>query len=813
VLAGARTRGRAAVLASCCALACCALACCGLAVRAARAQTPGPAVAPPPRTGAAPAPRAAARPDSSRLTLDRLFSGEFATRSYGPVQWTADGAAYTRLEPAAGGRGRDLVRYDAASGRREVVVPAARLTAPGDTAPLAIEGYDWSPDGRRLLVFANARRVWRLNTRGDYWVLDVAGGPPRRLGGAAAPPASLMFAKFSPDGGRVAYVRANNLYVEELAGGRVTPLTTDGSRTVINGTFDWVYEEELALRDGFRWSPDGRRIAYWQLDHSGVRDFPLLNTTDSLYAFTVPVQYPKAGTRNSAARVGVVAAAGGPTRWLAVPGDPREHYLARMEWAASSDEVVVQQLDRRQHTLALLLGDARTGAVRPLLTERDSTWVDVVNDLRWLDGGRRFTWVSERDGWRRLYAVSRDGRTTAPLTPPFDLHNPAAPFGAPYVAGVDSAGGWAYFAAAPDAPTQLYLYRARLDGRGRAERVTPAARPGTHTYDVAPGARWAIHTYSRFDEPPVVELVRLPDHAVVRTLEDNAELRRRVAAVARGAARFLRLATRDGVPLDAWVMTPPNLDPRRRYPVLFTVYGEPGGQTVLDEWSGGNLWNVLLTQRGYVVASVDNRGTPAPRGRAWRRSVYGAVGVLASRDQADAARALARLPYVDSTRYAVWGWSGGGSMTLNLMFRSPELYRVGMAVAPVADQRLYDTIYQERYMGLPQENPDGYRRGSPLTYAPNLRGDLLVVHGTGDDNVHYQGTERLVDALVAANRPFTMMAYPNRTHCICEGAGTSRHLRELLTRYLETHLPAGPAPAAAPAADAGAARGGAPSGP
>jgi dipeptidyl-peptidase-4 len=672
-----------------------------------------------------------------------------------------------------------------------------------------VEGYEWSPDGRRLLVFANAQRVWRLNTRGDYWVLDAAdgapasgtrtGGPLRRLGGPGAAPASLMFAKFSPDGGRVAYVRANDLYVEDLAGGAVTRLTTDGSRTRINGTFDWVYEEELSLRDGFRWSPDGRRIAYWQLDAAGVRDFLLLNTTDSLYSYAVPVQYPKAGTDNSAARVGVVDAAGGPTRWLAVPGDPRQHYLARMDWAANSDEVVVQQLDRRQHALAVMLGDARTGTVRTVLTERDSTWVDVVNDVRWLDGGRRFTWTSERDGWRRLYAVSRDGRAAAPLTPAFDLHNPAAATGAPYVAAVDSAAGWLYFAASPDAPTQLYLYRARLDGRGRAERVTPAGRPGTHTYDVAPGARWAIHRFSAFGAPPVTELVRLPDHAVVRTLEDNAALRGRLAGVARGAARFVRLPTRDGVPLDAWVMTPPDLDARRRYPVLFHVYGEPWSQTALDAWGGSDyLWHLLLTQRGYVVASVDNRGTPAPRGRAWRKSVYGAVGVLASQDQADAARALARLAYIDSTRVGVWGWSGGGSMTLNLLFRSPELYRVGMSVAPVADQRLYDTIYQERYMGLPHENADGYRRSSPLTYAGNLRGDLLVVHGTGDDNVHYQGTERLVDALVAANRPFTMMAYPNRTHCICEGVGTSRHLRALLTRYLETHLPSGPAPAAAP---------------
>ncbi len=735
------------------------------------------------------------RADSSLLSLDRIFATrDFGAHGVSSVRWTSDGKGYTTLEPATGLHGgRDFVRYIASTGKREVIVAAERLVVPGEREPLAIQGYEWSSDGRRLLIFTNAQRVWREDTRGDYWVIDVAGGAPRKLGGTAAASATLMFAKFSPDGGRVAYVRANNLYVEDVATGAITPLTMDGSRTVINGTFDWVYEEELNLRDGFRWSPDGTRIAYWQLDDAGVRDFLLINNTDSTYSYTIPVQYPKAGTTNSAARVGVVSASGGATQWIAVPGEPRDHYIARLDWAAGSEEVVVQQLDRRQHTLAVMLGDARTGAVKTVLTERDSTWVEVVDDLRWLDAGRRFTWVSERDGWRRLYSVARDGSSIRPLTTgSFDLQNPGAAFGAPLVVGVDSTAGWIYFTASPDAPTQLYLYRARLDGKGGAERVTPKGEAGTHLYQVAPGGKFAFHVYSTFTTPPVYEIVRLPSHAVVRTLADNAELRRRLASLAHGKVQFMRLPARDGTLLDAWVMTPPSFDSTRRYPILFNVYGEPASQTVLDAWNHDYLWHLMLTQQGYIVASIDNRGTPAPRGRAWRHSIYGAVGVLASQDQADGARALAkRLPYVDSTRVGVWGWSGGGSMTLNLMFRSPDLYKVGLSVAPVSDERLYDTIYQERYMGLPQENRDGYHRGSPLTYAADLRGDLLVVHGTGDDNVHYQGTERLINALVTANRPFTMMAYPNRSHCICEGDGTTLHLYELLTRFLESHLAAG----------------------
>jgi dipeptidyl-peptidase-4 len=489
-----------------------------------------------------------------------------------------------------------------------------------------------------------------------------------------------------------------------------------------------------------------------------------------------------------------VSAAGGLTRWIATPGDPRNNYIARMDWAASSDEIVLQHLNRLQNTLTLMLGDARTGKSRTVLVERDSAWVDVVNDLRWLDGGKSFTWVSERDGWRHLYVVSRDGKTTRLVTPgEFDIHNPASLFGEKEVIGVDEKAGIVYFTASPTNPTQLYLYSARLDGTGAMQRVTPAAATGTHLYNVAPSGRFALHVGSSFGVPPVTDLVRLPSHEVVRTLIDNAALKAKLATIARGPSEFFRVDGGSGFQLDGWMIKPPGFDSTRKYPVLFYIYGEPADQTVVDAWDTRNyLWHLMLAQQGYIVVSIDNSGTPAPRGRVWRKRIYGEIGVLSSREQATAARGLVRShPYADSTRYGVWGWSGGGSMTLNLLFRSPELYRLGMAVAPVSDQRLYDTIYQERYMGLPQQNAEGYRRGSPVTFASQLRGDLLLVHGSGDDNVHFQNSEVLINRLVAANKPFTMMDYPGRTHCICEGDGTTTHLFALLTRYLNEHLPAG----------------------
>jgi dipeptidyl-peptidase-4 len=731
---------------------------------------------------------------SSRLSVERIFgTGEFAARGAGQLRWVDD-STYVALQANPQQNGSvELARFNARTGARDVLVQSTWLVPNGASAPLEVENYFWSPDHKRLLVFTASERVWRENTRGDYWVLDLATHQLRQLGGDA-PRSSLMFAKFSPDGQRVAYVRQNDLYAEDVTTGAITRLTKDGSRTIINGTFDWVYEEELSLRDGFRWSPDGKSIAYWQLDASGVKDYDLINDTDSLYSFVTPVQYPKAGTTNSAGRIGVVAASGGETRWLAIDGDPRNQYLARMDWAGlnNSNELLIQRMNRRQNEIDVLLADGRTGTVKTILVERDSAWVDVVNDVRWLNKDQQFTWMSERNGWRRMYSVSRDGATVKALSADsMDITHPAFAFGAQAVLGTDPTGEYVYHYASPQNPTQLYLYRTSLRRPGVTTRVTPADQPGTHSYSISPNGRYAVHTWSSFGTPPTVELITLPDHRRVRVLQENAQLRTRLAALEQGPREFFRVDIGNGVKLDGWMIKPPGFDPSKKYPVLFYVYGEPASQTVTDSWGGGTfMWHLMLSEMGYVVMSVDNRGTPAPRGREWRKAIYGKIGVLNGADQAAAAQAIAKWPFVDAQRLGVWGWSGGGATTLNVMFRTPDVYKMGMAVAPVTDLRYYDTIYQERYVGLPQENPDAYRLGSPVTFASQLKGDLLVVHGSGDDNVHYQNTEALVNALVKANKPFQMMAYPNRTHCICEGQGTSLHLYSLLTRYLKEHLPA-----------------------
>jgi dipeptidyl-peptidase-4 len=631
-------------------------------------------------------------------------------------------------------------------------------------------------------------------------VLDLTAGSLRKLGGADVKPSSLMFAKFSPDGGRVGYVRDNNIFVENLsADSKITQVTNDGSRYIVNGTFDWVYEEELFCRDGFRWSPDSKQIAYWQLNSEGVKEMQLINNTSALYPVVTAFPYPKAGETNSAARVGVISANGGPTRWFDIAGDPRNNYLPRMEWAANSEEVIIQQLNRLQNTNIVMLGDVRTGKVRPVLTEKDDTWVDIAwgdidwdktglarGDVEWIDNGARFLWASERDGWRHIYSVSRDGREVKPITPGnYDVIS---------VERVDPKNGWIYFLASPENATQRYLYRVRLDGTGKEERLTPATAAGTNGYDISPRGDVAIHFYSTFNQVPGTEVVRLPQHSLVRSLIDNHEVQERLGKLKQTPTEFFKVDIGEGVQLDGWMIKPPDFDSRRRYPVLFYVYGEPWGQTVLDRWGGRDrLWHQMLAQQGYIVMSVDNRGTPAPRGRAWRKSIYRKMGIVNSGDQAAAAKVIAKWPFVDPMRIGIWGWSGGGSSTLNAMFRYPDVYSVGLSVAPVPDLHYYDSIYQERYCGLPQDHPEEWKQSSPITFAGQLKGSLLIVHGTGDDNVHYQGTEALINALVASNKQFSMMSYPNRSHGINEGTGTTRHLFGLLTRFLLEKLPAGAA--------------------
>jgi dipeptidyl-peptidase-4 len=584
-------------------------------------------------------------------------------------------------------------------------------------------------------------------------------------------------ALLSPDGRRTIDFDAGNLWVREIDAGTRVQLTANA----VPGS----------IRNGrAAWSPDGELIAFVEYDDSRVRLRSSLAPGDPSYPGVTETRFARVGERITSLRVGVVSPEAGDILWLDLPDHADGFYLGQVEWALSSDELLIETMSRFRDEHEFLLADVRTGGVTRIYHESDPAWTVASYQknagLEWIRDGRSFLVLSEKDGWRRAYLCSRDGEPEAVLTPgEFDIIERAH---------VDEVRNLFYFYASPDDATSRYLFRVPLDGRGAPERVTPDDQPGTHQYEFSPDGQWAFHTYSRFDAPPVTELVHLPDHRAVRTLEDNTPLRERAAQVINRPTEFLQIEIDGGVTMDAWIIKPPDFDPSREYPVLVYVYGEPHAQTVLDAWGTSHAdYHRLIAELGYLVVSIDNRGTPAPKGAAWRRAVFGSLGPLSTREQAAGLRELARIrSYVDLARVGIWGWSGGGSNTLNAMFREPDLYHMGIAVAPKPQPHLYNAWFQEIYMETPETNASGYEASAPINFAEGLKGDLLIIHGTGETNTHIQITEGLVDRLIELGKRFDYMAYPNRDHGLREGPGTAVHLRMLMVRYLLEHLPPGP---------------------
>ncbi len=702
------------------------------------------------------------------LTVHTIWgAGEFASDLV-DVAWMKDGKSYTTLDDDASGNA-DLYRVDAVTGKKDLLVRGAELVPPGARQPVHIEEYSFSADGSKLLIFTNSARVWRLNSKGTFFVWDLAA---KRLAPVSEKPGYQMFAKFSPDGRLVGFVRDNNIYVTDLATGAETALTSDGGENVINGTSDWVYEEELDLRDAFRWSPDGKRIAFWRLDQSAIRPFYLVNQ-DSLYPQLVPVRYPKAGTPNSEVKIGVVELATRRTVWVDLGAD-RDIYVAAMDFAASPTEIWLTRLNRHQSRLDLVLADAATGASRVIMSDSDSAWVDA-HEPRWINGGRQFVFLSERDGFAQAHLFDRDGALVRRVTPGgWDVLE---------LYGVDEKAKVLYFTGAIDGPLGRPLLRIGLDGR-RLARIS--AELGTHGIAFDPTFGLYVDRYARAGVPPV-ETMRRADGKLVRSIADNLALARKVDALRLRPPEFLTIPTPDGVELNAWIIKPKDFDPAKRYPLLMFVYGGPGSQTVTDAWGGSQyLWHQMLAQDGYLVASVDNRGTGA-RGAKFKKMTYLHLGRYESADQIAAARWFARQPFVNPDRIGIWGWSYGGYMTSRTMLLGGSLFKAALAVAPVTDWRFYDTIYTERYMRTPEENVAGYDEGAVLGYADSLKGGFLLVHGTGDDNVHFQNSVRLIERLEAANKQFDMRIYPNKTHAIA-GATTRENLYGLFTSWLKKNL-------------------------
>ena len=544
----------------------------------------------------------------------------------------------------------------------------------------------------------------------------------------------------------------------------------------------------VSLRD-FKWSPDGKHIAFTETDNTRVKKRSMLVPKDPSYPGVREQQFARVGEKITALRVGIVNFEGKNQKWLPIKSPEEGFYLGLVEWAGDSGELLVERLSRNRDKREFFLATT-DGKMKRIFQESDPAWVVASqaknSGLTWIRNGQSFIVISEKDGWRHAYLVSRDGKESSLLTPgDYDIINRAV---------IDEASGWYYFYASPDNATEKYLYRIPLDRTGKLERITPKTQPGTHDYDFSPDAKWAFHTYSTFDKPPITELVEINGHRVVKVLENQKQLHEKAKAVISRPTDFIQLDIGKGVSMDAWMIKPKDFDASKKYPVFIYVYGEPHAQTVLNEWGAGQSHFLrVIADLGYLVVSIDNRGTPAPKGAAWRRSIFGSLGPLSTEDQAAGLKELGRMrAYVDLSRVGIWGWSGGGSNTLNALFRKPDDYHVGIAVVPKPQPHLYNAWFQEIYMRTREINPAGYEKSAPINFADGLKGRLLIVTGSGETNTHIQIIEGLVDRLIELGKRFDYMVYPNRDHGLREGRGTEVHVRMLIARYLLEHLRPGP---------------------
>lgn len=724
------------------------------------------------------------------VTCSFIFFAIFAlAQPGGSINWLPDGNGFLSIDK------NTIVKTELPSLTKTVLYDFEKILSQQQGQEKKLSGFALSSDSKLVLLKINTSTQYHKTT-GEVWVYFTAGEKLIQLGKTLRTN-GLMYPKFSPDGSQVAYVYQDfsnngvvyNLYTEDLKTGKIKQLTFDKRDRSINGTFDWVYSEELFCTDGFRWSEDGTRIAYWNVDASKVRNYLMLNTTDSIYPFTVAVEYPKAGEDPSPTRIGVVDIKTAKTSWMNIEGDPSQHYLTKMEWS-SKNELIIQQLNRKQNVSKIWISNASTGISRVLWIDSDQAWVDLeatwnTNDNKgwnWIEGGKAFVWASEKDGWRHMYRIGMDGKEKLITSGNFDVIK---------IYLIDEANNRLYFAASPDNATQRYLYTTKLDGTTAPERITPDNFVGTNDYIFSPNSKWARHSFTSHKYMPASEWLNMPGH---KPVDDAKSIVNNLKEDPAGKqVSFFKVTTEDGITLDGWIAKPKDFDAAKKYPVFFYVYGEPWGCTVFDNSRigrsgqfGGNVADL-----GYLYVSVDCRGSQAPRGREWRKSVYRQIGRLNIRDMALGAKEVLKWEFCDTSRVAVHGWSGGGSSTLNLMFQYPETFKTGIAVAAVANQLAYDNAYQERYMGVPAETREDFIAGSPYTYAKNLQGNLLYIHGTGDDNVHYANAEKLFNELIRYNKPFQMMAYPMRSHGIYEGEGTSQHLATTCKKFLLENCPPG----------------------
>jgi dipeptidyl-peptidase 4 len=700
-----------------------------------------------------------------KVSLEDVFKkSAFSQKTVFGINWMKDGQFYSSQVNRDGFPA--VVKINVATGEEAAVL------LNGKTLGLKFSSYSFNSDESKALVATDVESIYRRSSKGVFYVVDMASGETQQLMNGE----KISYATLSPDNDKVAFVKDNNLYMVELASNQVTQITLDGEwNKVINGGADWVYEEEFSMAQAFKWSPDGKKIAFIRFDESQVPEFNM-QTWGPLYPQDYKFKYPKAGEKNAEVSIHVYDLVSKKTQKVDA-GSESDIYLPRIYWTKDANQLAFIRLNRLQNQLDLFHANASTGESKLIISETSKTYVDLNynDDLKYLNDGKSFIRTSEKDGFKHIYHHNMDGSLIRQIT--------SGNWEVTSLVGLDEKAKKIYFVSTEQSPLERNFFVIELTGKNK-KALTPAK--GTHNINMSPDHRFFIDYYTTTENPVTVSLNEASGKTI-KVLEDNTDLKERLKSFALGKKEFFSFPTEDGTELNGYLIKPADFDPTKKYPVLMYVYGGPGSQNVLNSWGGPrDFWHQALAAEGIIVACVDNRGTGA-RGRDFKHSTYANLGKLETIDQIEGAKFFAKQSFVDPARIGIWGWSYGGYMSSLSLMIGNDVFKTAIAVAPVTTWRYYDTIYTERYLQTPQLNPAGYDDNSPITHVNKLKGNLLLIHGTGDDNVHFQNSVDLVNALVAADKQFESFYYPNRNHGI-GGGNTTWHLYTMMTDFLKRKL-------------------------
>jgi dipeptidyl-peptidase 4 len=704
---------------------------------------------------------------TKQITLNEIWGSRlFVPKNIDEIRSMNDGQTYSIL------KNNSIIVHSYKSGKEvRTILKGKELTLDGNPFSLEIEDYEFSADEKLLLLTTGIDMIYRHSYVADYYIFNVQSNNLKKLSSGG----KQQLAEIAPDGKHAAFVRDNNIFLVELSTMQETQITTDGEfNKIINGAPDWVYEEEFSFSKGFFWSPDSRKIAFYKFDESEVKEFTLMNYNGDEYPELYTFKYPKAGEDNSVVDVYVYHLDNRNVVKVDA-GSETDQYIPRVDWTQNPEMLWFQRLNRIQNELEILIADATNGKTKVIYTETNKYYIDITDNLTFLNNGKHFIMTSEKDGFNHIYMYDLNGNQVQQIT--------KGTWDVTELLKIDEPGKKIFFKSSEKGPVHSMLYSIDFDGNNKRMLFE---KPGTYHADFSSNSAFFILRYSGADSPP--QFAVYDAKLKMQTeLENNAELKQTTSDYGFVKREFSTLTTSENIELHYWIMKPEQLEPGRQYPLLIYVYGGPGSQTVQNQWGRFDyIWFQMLVQNGFIVASVDNRGTGA-RGEEFKKCTYLQLGKLETADQIEAAKYFGDLPFIDKTNIGIFGWSYGGYLSSLCMTKGADVFKAGIAVAPVTNWRYYDNIYTERFMRTPAENPDGYDKNSPVFYAKKMKGPFLIVHGDADDNVHVQNTHELVNALISANKQFEMFVYPNRNHGIY-GGYTRLHLYQKMTDFLYNHL-------------------------